>query len=180
MTQRFCRSCGFCLEKVPSLVAEQLSESEEILTSAAAEKLQERQKKIERWLSITGFGFSTLMALSVLVGLIYLLLAGNLPIVPGMVLLILVLGGSVAGLLAMYSESLKKTLSGSSSIRSRQLMDEEKSKLSLEVYEGPLISVTERTTNLLEKDDVVEIGSERKKKPWSLLNLLLRQLHTSQ
>ena len=57
VTQRFCRSCGFCLEKVPHLVAEQLSESEEILTGDAAEKLQERQQKIERWLSITGFGF---------------------------------------------------------------------------------------------------------------------------
>lgn len=164
VTQRFCRSCGFCLEKVPHLVAEQLSESEEILTTAAAEKLQQRQKKIERWLSITGFSFTALMALSVLVGLIYLLFAGSLPIVPGIVLLLLILGGSVAGLLAMYSENLKKTLSGSSSRRSTQLPEGEKSKLSLEAYEGPLVSVTERTTNLLEKDDVVKAG-ERRKKP---------------
>ena len=91
VTQRFCRSCGFCLKKVPHLVAEQLSESEEILTGDAAEKLQERQQKIERWLSITGFGFTALMALSVLSGLIYLLFAGSLPIVPGIVLLILIL-----------------------------------------------------------------------------------------
>lgn len=152
VTQRFCRSCGFCLEKVPHLVAEQLSESEETLTSAAAEKLQQRQKKIERWLSITGFSFTALMALSILVGLIYLLFAGSLPIVPGIVLLLLILGGSVAGLLAMYSENLKKTLSGSSSRRSTQLPEGEKSKLSIEAYEGPLMSVTERTTNLLEKD----------------------------
>ena len=34
VTQKFCRSCGFSLEKVPQLVAEQLSESEELLTSA--------------------------------------------------------------------------------------------------------------------------------------------------
>ena len=94
VTQRFCRSCGFCLEKVPHLVAEQLSESEEILTSAAAEKLQKRQQKIEGWLSITGFGFTALMALSLLVGLIYLLFAGSIPIVPGIVLLMLILGGS--------------------------------------------------------------------------------------
>ena len=162
VTQRFCRSCGFCLEKVPQLVAEQLSESEEILTSATAEKLQKRQLKIERWLSITGLGFIVLMALSVLIGLTYLLFTGSIPIVPGIVLLILVLGGSVAGLLAMYSENLKKTLSGSSSIRSGQLPVLEKSKPPLEAYEGPLISVTERTTNLLEKDDVVETGNERR------------------
>ncbi len=165
VTQRFCRSCGFCLEKVPSLVAEQLSESTEILTSTAAEKLQKRQQKIERWLSITGFGFTVLMALSVLVGLIYLLLAGSLPIVPGIVLLTLVLGGSVAGLLAMYSENLKKTLSGNRSGRSTQFPEADKSTLPLEAYDGPLISVTERTTNLLEKDEVVEAGNEGRNKP---------------
>ena len=153
MTQKFCRSCGFSLEKVPHLVAEQLSESKELLPRAAAEKLQERQQKIERWLSITGVGFTALMALSVLIGLSYLLFAGSLPIVPGIVLLILVLGGSVAGLLAMYSENLKKKLSGSSSIRSTSLAEREQSTLPPEAYDGPLASVTERTTNLLGKDD---------------------------
>ena len=161
VTQRFCRSCGFSLEKVSPLVSEQLSQSEEIFTSEAAEKLQKRQQKIERWLSITGFGFTTLMALSVLIGLIYLLFAGSLPIVPGIVLLTLILGGSVAGLLAMYSENLKKTLSGSSSLRSKPLPEgDTTSQPPLEAYEGPLISVTERTTNLLEKDDVVEKGND--------------------
>ena len=165
VTQKFCRSCGFCLEKVPDLVAEQRSESEEILTSAAAERLQKRQQKIERWLLITGLGFTALMVLSLLAGLLYLLFAGNIPIVPGIVILTLILGGSVAGLLAMYSENLKKKLSGSGSLGSRQLSEGEKPKLPLEAYEGALISVTERTTNLLEKDDVVETGNERRKKP---------------
>ena len=164
VTQKFCRSCGFSLEKVPQLVAEQLSKSEETLDSAVTEKLQQRQKKIERWLSITGVGFTALMALSVLVGLIYLLLAGSLPIVPGIVILTLVLGGSVAGFLAMYSENLRKTLSGSSSLGSKQLPEGETAKLSLEAYDGPFVSVTERTTNLLEKNDVVETGNKRRRR----------------
>lgn len=156
VTQKFCRSCGFCLEKVPPLVAAQRSESEEILTSAATEKLQKRQQKIERWLLITGLGFTALMVLSLLVGLLYLLFAGNIPIVPGIVILMLILGGSVAGALGIYSEKLKKMLSGSNSPRSKKLPEGEKSTLPLEAYEGPLISVTERTTNLLEKDHLVE------------------------
>ena len=165
VTQRFCRSCGFSLEKVPQLVAEQLSESEEILSSAAAEKLQRRQQKIEHWLSIAGLGFIVLVALSFLTGLIYLMFAGSLPIVPGIVLLILILGGFVAGSLAIYSENLKKKLSGSTSIGSRPLPERETtSRAPLEAYEGPLISVTERTTNLLQKDDVVKTGNERRKK----------------
>jgi len=65
----------------------------------------------------------------------------------------------------MYSENLKKTLSGSSKMKARQLPDAEKTKLSFEAYDGPLISITERTTNLLEKDGVVETGNERRKKP---------------
>ena len=166
VTQRFCRSCGFSLEKVPQLVAEQLSESEEILHIKAAEKLQRRQQEIERWLSITGIGFIALVALSMLVGLIYLMFAGNLPIVPGIVLLTLILGGFVAASLAMYSERLKKTLSDSSSQRSRSLPETEKtSKPSLEAFEGPFLSVTERTTSLLDKDDAVETRNERRKKP---------------
>ncbi len=125
VTQRFCRSCGFSLEKVPQLVAEQLSESEDILTSAAAEKLQKRQQKIERWLRITGLGFTALVGLSIFIGLIYLMFAGSLPIVPGIVLLLLILSGFGAGSLAIYSENLKMMLSGSSSPRSRQLPEGE-------------------------------------------------------
>ncbi|HXQ70958.1 MAG TPA: hypothetical protein VN844_10750, partial [Pyrinomonadaceae bacterium] len=100
------------------------------------------------------------MALSVLTALTYLLLVGSLPLVPGIVLLTLILVGSVAGLLAIYSENLKKTLSGSNSPSSKQLPEKEKSELTLEPYDGPLISVTERTTNLLEKNDVVERGNK--------------------
>jgi hypothetical protein len=166
VTQKFCRSCGFSLEKVPQLVAEQLSEAEEILHIKAAEKLQRRQQEIDRWLSIAGIGFITLVALSALIGLTYLMFVGSLPIVPGIVLLILVLGGFVAASLAMYSENLKKTLSGSSSLRSRPLSEREiTSEPPLEAFEGPFLSVTERTTNLLDKDDAVETRNKHRKKP---------------
>jgi hypothetical protein len=166
VTQRFCRFCGFSLEKVPQLVAEQLSESEEILDIKAAEKLQRRQQEIDRWLSIAGIGFTTAVALSMLVGLIYLMFAGSLPIVPGIVLLILILGGFVAASLAMYSERLKKTLSGSSSIRSKPLPEREiTSKPTLEAFEEPFFSITEQTTTLLDKDDAVETRNEPRKNP---------------
>jgi hypothetical protein len=164
VTQRFCRSCGFSLEKVPQLVAEQLSESEEILPIKAAEKLQKRQQEIEHWLAITGIGFITLIAISALIGLIYLMFAGSLPIVPGIVLLILVLGAFVAASLAMYSEKLKMTLTGSSQLRSRPLPEREvTSKPPLEAFQGPFLSVTERTTSLLDKDDAVETNELGKK-----------------
>ena len=156
LSQKFCRSCGFSLEKVPQLVAEQHSESDAMLDSEAAAKLQKRQREIERWLSITGIGFIVLVGLSMLVGLLYLMFAGNLPLVPGIVLLILILGGFTAASLAMYSERLKKTLSGSSPPGSRPLPDGEITSKPLEAFEGSFPSVTEGTTKLLSKDDGVE------------------------
>lgn len=153
LTQKFCRSCGFSLERVPQLVAEQHSESHAMLDTEAAAKLQKRQREIERWLSITGIGFIVLVGLSMLVGLIYLMLAGNLPLVPGIVLLILILGGFTAASLAMYSERLKKTLSGSTSPKSRPLPESEVASKPLEVFEGSFPSVTEGTTKLLNNDD---------------------------
>jgi hypothetical protein len=160
LTQKFCRCCGLSLEKVPQLVAEQLSGSEEIITGEAAEKLHQRQRQIEHWLSRAGLGFTALVGVSFLTGLIYLMVAGSLPLVPGTVLLILVLGGIVAGSLAIYSENLKKKLSGANLVKSRPLTERE-SKLRLAAYHKPFVSVTERTTNLL-KDDKVEPASDQR------------------
>ncbi len=155
VTQKFCRSCGFSLEKVPQLVAEQLSESEEIVPSKA-EKLQKRQQEIDRWLFITGIGVIVLIVLSLLSCLLYLMLAGNLPLLPGMVLLTLLLSGLVAGSLGIYSERLKRTLSGSSSLKQKQLPPgEATSKLAIEALEQPF-SVTERTTSLLDQNAGVD------------------------
>lgn len=149
LTQKFCRVCGFSLEKIPQLVTQQPSEPEHLLSDEVAEQLQERKQKIEHWLSMTGIGFVTLAALSLLTGLIYLMVAGSIPFVPGVVILILLLSGIVAGSLAIYSESLKKTLSDRSSLKSSPLPPHE-------AYPEPSISITERTTTLLEKSETVK------------------------
>src|SRR5262245_61701163 len=147
LTQRFCRSCGFSLEKIPELVTQQLAEP-------ANEKLRERQLKIEHWLSVSGIGFVALLVLSALTGLIYLILAGNIPLLPGMILLTAVLAGLVAGSLGLYSENLKRRLSGRTSLESNTLGEKTTTaKLSLEAYQEPSMSVTERTTTLLGKNE---------------------------
>jgi hypothetical protein len=149
--------CGFSLEKIPQLVTQQSSEPEQLLSDEFAEKLQERKQKIEHLLSMTGLGFTVVAALSLLSGLIYLMIGGNIPLIPGVIILIMLLGGMVAGSLAIYSESLKKTLSGRSSLRSSTLpKPATMSTPSLEAYPGPPISVTERTTTLLEKVEPVK------------------------
>jgi hypothetical protein len=101
ITQKYCRSCGFNLEKVPELVAEQLPESEQILRVDLEEKLRKRQRNIEQSLSVAGMSLGAIAALSFLAGLIYLLAVGSMPIVPGIVLLVLLIGGIVAGSLGV-------------------------------------------------------------------------------
>ena len=154
LTQKFCRSCGFSLEKIPELVSQQLSEP--LLNDEIAEKLLERKQKIERWLSVTGIGFAALIALTLLVGLVYLLAAGNMPLIPGVVILVLLVSGIAAGSLGLYSESLKKTLSGRRSPGSPTVTQRVLSTPPHEDYPLPPISVTERTTSLLENHDIVK------------------------
>lgn len=157
LTQKFCRVCGFSLDKIPQLVTQQSSEPAQLLNDEVAEKLQERKQKIEHWLSMSGIGFAALAALSLLSGLIYLMIVGNMPLVPGFVILTLLLCGIVAGSLVVYSESLKKTLSGRNSLRSSTLPQEAAMSGALpEAFPGPPISITERTTTLLDKNETVK------------------------
>ncbi len=144
LTQKFCRVCGLSLEKVSELVVDQPSTSHS-LSSEQIDKLQLRQQNVERSLIIAGIGFMALVALSFLSGLIYLMVVGNMPIVPGVVLLTLLLSAIVAGSLGTYSEKLKKTISMNAGRKSAHLPETESPS-----RETPLISVTEHTTNLLE------------------------------
>jgi|SRR6185295_1398164 len=144
LTQKFCRSCGLSLEKITQAVVEQLS-SHELLPQT--DKLQKRQRTVERSLVIVGFGFGSLLAMSFFSGLIYLMAVGNLPILPGVVLLLIMLSAIIAGSLAVYSERLRKTLAKPELVKTRALPQGDSQPGD---YDGPLISVTERTTNLLE------------------------------
>jgi len=146
LTQKFCRSCGFSLEKVPQLVVEQVSSPEILLET---KKLQKRQQLIDQSLLVAGVGFIAAIVTAMVCGIIYLMAVGSMPIVPGIVLLILISIGVVAGSLATYSERLKKSLSQADPLKPEALVAKE-SDLSLSDRGGPLFSVTERTTNLLE------------------------------
>jgi hypothetical protein len=155
LSQKFCRSCGFSLERIPQLLAEQRSTPE---SSSEIEKLQTRQRRIEQALSVAGVSFGAVVVLSCLTGIIYLVAVGSMPLVPGIILVLLILIGILAGSLGLYSERLKKTLSGSQQPRIPALVD---SQPSFEAREGQFVSVTERTTNLLETNlDKREKSSE--------------------
>src|SRR5215510_88707 len=157
LNQNFCRSCGQSLEKVPQLLGEKLPVAESAeLSDKHVESLKVRQRKIDHWLSIIGYGFTSLLTLSAFSGIIYLMVNKNLPLVPGILILLFMLGGSIAALLSIYSENLKKTLAKSGTLKSGQLLQTEMTtKLPIQVSPEELISVTEHTTKSLERYDTV-------------------------
>ena len=161
LTQRFCRSCGLSLEKIPQVFAEQFSRSEsDVLSRHDAEKLQRRQQNIERWLSTAGIGFVGIAGLSVLAGISYLMAAGNLPLVPGVVILLMLIVGLIAGSLGLYSEKLKRKLSSGASVNPAPLSSKPiTTKLPVQTKADASISVTEHTTKLLEPHDEIHTPS---------------------
>jgi len=122
--------------------AEQLVSPELMLHT---KKLQERQRKIVRSMSVAGICAAAVVVASFYSGLIYLLAVGNMPLVPGVILLILLTIAVIAGSLAIYSEKLRKTLSTSG----RPDLPLDDSASLIEAQQGSFVSVTERTTNLL-------------------------------
>jgi ABC-type transport system involved in cytochrome bd biosynthesis fused ATPase/permease subunit len=152
LTQKFCRSCGLSLEKIPQVVAAQFSRSEsDVLSDRETEKLQRRQRSIERLLSTAGLGFVGIAVISMLAGISYLMIAGSLPLVPGVVILIMLIVGLIAAFLGLYSEKLKRTLSESSSVNSAPLSSKSiTTELPVQTSPDASISVTEHTTKLLE------------------------------
>lgn len=162
LSQKFCRSCGLSLEKVPLLLGEKLSVADPAeLSDQHVESLKVRQRKIDHWLSLTGYGFISLTIISVITGIVYLVVNKNMPLLPGIVILLCLLGGAIAAFFAIYSDFLKKMLAENDPPKSRALpLTEIAAKHPFQASREELISVTEHTTKSLERSDT---GGERKR-----------------
>jgi hypothetical protein len=155
LKQKFCRSCGFNLETITHVFAKQVASPELMLKT---KKLQERQQLIERSLLVAGGAAGAVVCASFYTGIIYLMAVGNMPLVPGVILLLLLTIAVIAGSLATYSAKLRQRLSQSEAA-GLKLPPDEASALS-SADEPPLFSITERTTNLLESN--LEGATQRK------------------
>jgi uncharacterized membrane protein YvbJ len=146
--QKFCRSCGLSLEKSAQSLAEQLP-------SPSIKSLQERKEKLERLglasLSVFGLGVVGF----ILYGVFYevMLRQGALIAVLAVLGAAIFIGSAITSVILFAKANELKEESAKPRIGSgttRELPDGTTSKLP-DSLDQPRLSVTERTTNLLNK-----------------------------
>ena len=146
LDQKFCRYCGFGLEKISQSVSEQLP-------TELAENLQERKNKLERLgvAALSVFGLGVLGLFLYMVGYKLMLSQGKILAALGVLGLLVILG---SGLLSVYLFAKAKDVQDESGKRRLQPPDEMPeaagtSKLLHESRREEIPIVTERTTELL-------------------------------
>ena len=146
LNQKFCRSCGFGLEKIARSVSEQLP-------SKLDENLQDKKNKLERLgvAALSVFGVGVLGLFLYMVGYKLMLTQGKILAALGVLGLLIILG---SGLLSVYLFAKAKDVQEASGKRRLQHTDEMPeaagtSKLLEESNLEEMPSVAQRTTELL-------------------------------
>ncbi|MEO8434453.1 MAG: hypothetical protein ABI596_06120 [Pyrinomonadaceae bacterium] len=110
--------------------------------------LQDRQRKIDRWLTILAASGISLFVAAILWAIIYKIIILKGEVLEGSLFLVFILGLIAFALLALYGESLKKASSNRQLTNPSTLKSEDTKELAEPHFE-PVPSVTERTTELL-------------------------------
>jgi hypothetical protein len=151
--QKFCRSCGFGLEKVSQLVAEQQTAEQKQAAIEIGEGSNDRLHPME-WLGIIGWftfiGGSAMGVILIFYNIISKLIIDKGQIIPGIALLLFIAGALLMLPYIHYMESKKD--SAKHKRQEPKVLDEEGAteKLPPETYSEIGPSVTEHTTELLE------------------------------
>jgi hypothetical protein len=151
--QKFCRSCGFGLEKVSQLVAEQLPAEQRQSAIESGEDFNGRQPLME-WVGIIGWytfiGGGAIGVILILYNIITRLIIDKGQVLGGIALL-LFLAGALLMLSYIYFRESQKDSAKRERQRSKAPAEEGTTgKLLPETYSEIQPSVTEYTTELLE------------------------------
>ena len=141
--QKFCRSCGLSLEKVAHSVAEQLLDRE------LNKHLHDRQRQVERLISIILASGFAIFAGAVVYAIIFKIIIGKGEVLEGTIFLALFVAVVTALLLVVYRESLRETLTRRQLSQTTLPLTENTAELLPESDLEPVPSVTEGTTKRL-------------------------------
>jgi hypothetical protein len=144
--QRFCRTCGFSLEKTVQSLNEQLP------AGPPDERIQKRQRTVERLVHVAGGGAIAIVVGAVLWGIIYEIIIVKGEVLGGSIFLALIVGLILVAALAVYQDSLAKASA------KRHLIERDTARV--ENTADPLLepsvesnpSITEHTTEFLITD----------------------------
>ena len=144
--QKFCRSCGLSLQKVLESLAEQLPAID------LDKNLQERKRRVERWLHISGGIAIAIPVVGILWGIIYEVIIVKGELLGGSIFLAFFLGILLVALLAVYRDILEKASAKGKLSQMVLPPAEETARLPAGTLDTQMSSVTERTTELLTID----------------------------
>jgi hypothetical protein len=141
--QKFCRACGLSLEKIAQSLTEQLPSTQ------LNEDLEDRKRKVERWLTLLLGSSFGIFVISVLGALIYKIIIIKGDFLLGFALLALFIALMAALILVVYRESLREAVAKRQLSQATLPQPEATGKLLTESHFQPVPSVTEPTTELL-------------------------------
>jgi hypothetical protein len=149
--QKFCRACGFGLEKVEQLIADQRTGATEQTTVATGRLSDDWLRKMEKWAARALFALGSIAVSLILWAIIAKLMIKEGAIFPGSMLLMLVTGVVLLLFLVYLKEERKNSASTQSNQRHRLPQAQETAKMLPEPNAEVAASVTEQTTTRLEE-----------------------------
>lgn len=141
--QKFCRSCGFGLEKVAELISETAGEQ--------SGELPTTWGMIERLRNLIFFGLLTILVGGVSYGVIQKIMIEKGHFWQGLLFLLVIYGGIAAVILSFVIDEKRMARRKRDATPPTELQPAETTnKLSLEAPRDPVLSVTEGTTRSLD------------------------------
>ena len=141
--QKFCRACGFNLEKTVESLSEQFPAAD------LDRSLQERQRRLNRWIAIIAGSTISILVGGVLWGIIYEIIIVKGEVLTGALFAAFIIGLVLSGLLMLYRESAVKSPGKQRATQPMESRQGDSAKLFPETQRETILSVTERTTELI-------------------------------
>lgn len=157
-SQKFCRACGFGLEKVEQLVTEQRTAVTDQTTEATGRLSNKCLRKLEKWAGVGLFAMGGIFFSLLIWAIIYKVMVKEGKIWEGATVLMIIGAAVLSAFLAyMHSEHIKKSPATRSNQPQRPLQSPETldtAKMLPEPNDDMAASVTEHTTARLEEKTV--------------------------
>jgi hypothetical protein len=152
--QKFCRACGFSLEKVEQLIADQKAAATEQTTVATGRLSDDWLRRLEKWAARALFALGGILVGLMLWGIIAKVMIEKGRIFQGIVVLMILAAAALATFLAYLDSERKKSASARSNQQDHLPPAQETAKMLSEPNAEMAVSVTEQTTaNLAERNE---------------------------